>query len=223
MSTCAGKVCEPHKDGRKRACNPETGRCKLVEAVAKKTVAKKTVAKKNAKPAKESMVPMTKKEVVAHLKKERVLNTEFDGSRLYGAVHVDTKLLAKLLDTPGKTVNLVVIDINSEFGVYLKEKSLEELTAHRFSDTKRGGIYELEDERDWDNYGQGMSYGDASVYKGSGPSDIVEILYTSGLKGKPPSENGKAPPLHSVVWLKDKDPAADERIGRYGMTYTWLK
>ena len=28
---CQGIVCKPHPDGRQRACNPETGRCKLVE------------------------------------------------------------------------------------------------------------------------------------------------------------------------------------------------
>ena len=29
---CAGKICEPDDQGRPRACNPDTGRCKLIPA-----------------------------------------------------------------------------------------------------------------------------------------------------------------------------------------------
>ena len=49
---CAGKTCKPTADGRKRECNPSTGRCKLVEAVERAAAANANLALALAHPSK---------------------------------------------------------------------------------------------------------------------------------------------------------------------------
>ena len=137
---CVKKKCPPHADGRTRACNPETGRCKLVAKPAAKTNVKpKTAPKTSVKPKTNGTHPMTKKEIVAYLESSgayaelddfREIHADLlDGGhagfghvlskwmKKYGATHVSQKLLKKLLVTPGKKVKLVVFDFDDDAGV----------------------------------------------------------------------------------------------------------
>ena len=199
---CVKKMCPPHVDGRTRACNPETGRCKLVANV-----------KAN------GTHPMTKKEIIAYLESSGAYDelakfpAEKAGTRGYllsnwmnkYATHVSQKLLKKLLDTPGKKVKLVIFDFNTEFDDDLYKTALdgdfEVLVATRLKDTDNAEAAISQAA----NYGRGWDDEDHPALKGPA-SDLVKITYSSGQ-------------FFWLVWLKAKETG----IGRYDMVFTWLK
>jgi|APGre2960657444_1045066.scaffolds.fasta_scaffold05876_2 hypothetical protein len=235
---CAKKVCPPHADGRARACNPETGRCKLVANAKAKAKAKATPktskpAEAVIKPKKNGTRPMTVKQILAYLEssgayKELAKFPAEDAARgnnrkglghlvgrwvqKYGATHVNQKLLKKLLDKPGKKVNLVLFDFDTEFDNDLYEKANEgdfdEVVATRLKDTDDGHA-EIMKAAD---YGGGWDDEDHPVLKEPDlKSDLVKI--TTRVGGE----------FFALVWLKTEPGSKwESKIGRYDMVFTWL-